>query len=396
MARSAPLRLTSAASWTGNADMTSGADRRNVTENPLDDQAAQAAGDDPAQREQPGAPLFPDRTEADDGQRPLFPRTSGARTLAGDPPSPGIAGSRRVVPVGHDPVDVPRPSAAAGVPPPGPQPPGAPPPGRRPPTSQPPGARSPGSPPPGLRPPGARPARGTPIDGVVSGTVERDLRYLQPSSPRPLILLGVAWLVLWSVNALRGCAWPGLVAAGLLLAVAALFLLGVLLSQIVGAGLLRGLRLGGTLAGILLRSVAGLVGIVLTALGGLMGPGRSSSGSRRTMVHPAAAVRTVVVRQFRVQDLAGQVQVCVLSGVPDGDDVRPGDPVRVFGRRDRAGQVVVRRVEVLSGIGGAAVSIIRPTPSSTMLTAQWTSRLMRSAAVGAAVLVAVQVGTLLR
>jgi hypothetical protein len=234
------------------------------------------------------------------------------------------------------------------------------------------------------------------MTGLVSGTVERDLRFRQPPSPRSLILLGLVWMVLWAANALHGSALPGLVAAAVVLAALALFALGVLVAQVLGAGLLRGARWGGALVSMLLRTVAGLLGILLTALGGLLGAGRRSpSGARRTRTHPAAVPRSTVIRRFRVQDLRGDVQVCVLNGDTAGDDVRPGDAVRVIGRRDRSGLLVVRRVEVLSGVGGDVVSTVRPSPSPELLAAQWTRGLAAAGVIALAFLIAVQVWTLL-
>jgi hypothetical protein len=411
-----------------------------VTEEPRDEESPAAAPGERAQpgRNQPDDLLFPDRTGMTATERPLFPGPTGPNADCGNLHSPGVRSVRRVLPVGIDPDDVSGTSAVTGAPPAGPRPPGATASAVTSTTSGMPGTPSgmPGTPPPGPRPPGpapvaapapgatassspgtpagtipgavngsarpvtgrhARGLRGTGIEGLVSGTVERDLRYRQPPSPGPLVLLGLAWAVLWSVNALRGSAWPGLIAAGLLLAAGALFLLGVLLVKIVGAGPLQGLRLGGTLVGILLRAITGVVGIVLTTLGGLLGPGgRPSSRPRRTGGHPAAAARAAVIRRFRVQDLTGHVHVCVLNGDTEGDDVRPGDAVRVIGRRDRAGLLVVRRVEVLSGIGGDVVSTVRPGMSSDVLAAQWTARLLNSTVLAVAILVAVQVWTLLR
>jgi hypothetical protein len=211
-----------------------------------------------------------------------------------------------------------------------------------------------------------------------------------------VILLGLIWLILLAANGLRGSALPGLVATGLAVAVVGFFLLGVLVAQILGAGLVRGARLGGALAGALLRAVLGVVGLLFAALAGLFGQGtRTSSGTRRTSIHPAATPVPATVRRFRVQDLQGDVSVCILNGDTEGDDVRPGDPVRVVGRRDRHGVLAVNRVEVLSGIGGVVVSTVRPTTPPDLQTARWTRRLTVTAATVLVPLIALQLWTLL-
>jgi hypothetical protein len=236
------------------------------------------------------------------------------------------------------------------------------------------------------------------VTGVVSGAVLRDLRSVAPPAGGPLLALLAVVFVLAAVNALRGSALPGLVGTGLGAAVVGLFLVGLLLGQVIGAGTSGGLRLGGSLAGVLVRAVTGLLGLVLGVVGRLLqtgaGPGRlrRSPGAGRGS---GAGTEPVAVRRFRVLTADGRTRVCVMHGDLDGDDLREGDAVHVVGHRGRQDVLAVHQVEVLSGTGGLVLSRLRPRAPADVLAAQWTRVLARVGTTVLLVLAGQQLWTLL-
>jgi hypothetical protein len=82
------------------------------------------------------------------------------------------------------------------------------------------------------------------------------------------------------------------------------------------------------------------------------------------------ATDSLTVRRFRVIDLLGHTNSCVMLGELSGDIMRPGDLVRVHGRPTRAGVINARRVDILEKADLPPRSMVRRRMRGQFLAAQ--------------------------
>jgi hypothetical protein len=190
--------------------------------------------------------------------------------------------------------------------------------------------------------------------GRVDGEVSCDSETRPLRGVRVFVIAGLLAVVLLVIRFLQSVVTglPGLIGSlipAVLVLVAFLWIYGMLFGK--PTALLRG-------AGRAARSGAA-AGARATARGAAKGTaGGARAGARMTSSSSGLAT-TVPVRRFRVRALTGELVACVQQGELLGDEVRHGDHVLVEGRRTRAGHLAVRRVEVLQGPTGPALSVVR-------------------------------------
>ncbi|HEU5334035.1 MAG TPA: hypothetical protein VFU73_14750 [Actinocrinis sp.] len=110
-----------------------------------------------------------------------------------------------------------------------------------------------------------------------------------------------------------------------------------------------------------------------------MMPRRRHVGYGPPRTGPAPRYSAAVAR-FHLDNLDGGRYECVLRGSPKDGLLNNGDPVRVYGRRRRGGEIAARRVAVLGSAGGIPVAWIDQTRRGDFARAHRADRVALAAA----------------
>jgi hypothetical protein len=206
------------------------------------------------------------------------------------------------------------------------------------------------------------------VVGIITGPVSQDTRYYRFWGWKVLSpLLVVAALSLLAVAAVSG--QVSILGSGLFTAVVVLVFLLIIMVMAVGVSF-------SDIAHAIGRAGAGAARQTVKAGG--RGLAAGTKGAVSVATRGSISEQSLPVRRFRVQSPLGRTYACVMIGELQGDELRQGDLVRVYGRERRDGHRNTRKVEILQSVGGAVSSIVlarRPASFSVPWLFDWVAKL---------------------
>lgn len=193
--------------------------------------------------------------------------------------------------------------------------------------------------------------------GIITGPVSLDARYYRFWGWKLLLPLLIVAVILLVATA-AGSAPAGI--SGLLSPVILMLVMFIIMAMAVGVSFKGAARaLGKTTAGVAKQTLkAGSRGLVA-----------GTKGAASMATRGSVSEQSLTIRRFRVQSPLGQTQACVMIGELQGDELRQGDLVRVYGREHRDGHRNTRKTEILQSVGGPVSStVLAKRPASFTLT----------------------------